>query len=211
MRRSYKLLSLPQSRVACGGKSFFILRRSSRSTWIVSFLFFAVFQLSSSVSFAGPPFLTDDPVPVDRGHWEINNYVAGSLANGASVGVAPGIDSNYGAVQNLQLHLLVPAAVAQINGMSSQWGLGDVEIGAKYRFLPADEKDWWPQAAFYPFLDFPTGNADRGLGTGATHSSRFGCKRISANGRPTAAAVIGSIPVWETRTFGTRAGSCNIS
>ena len=40
--------------------------------------------------------------------------------------------------------------------MSSQWGLGDVEIGAKYRFLPADEKDWWPQAAFYPFLDFPT-------------------------------------------------------
>jgi hypothetical protein len=119
---------------------------------------------------AGPPFLTDDPVPVDRGLWEINNYVAGSLANGASVGVAPGVDGNYGAVQNLQLHLLVPAAVAQINGMSPQWGLGDVEIGAKYRFLPADEKDWWPQAAFYPFLDFPTGNTERGLGTGATHA-----------------------------------------
>jgi hypothetical protein len=162
---------------------------------------------------AGPPFLTDDPVPVDRGHWEINNYVAGSLANGASVGVAPGVDANYGAAQNLQLHLLVPAAVAQINGMSTQWGLGDMEIGAKYRFLPAEEKDWWPQAAFYPFLDFPTGNTERGLGTGATrmHSSRFGCKRISANGRPTAAAVIGSIPAWETKTFGTRAGLYNIS
>ena len=47
------------------------------------------------------------------------------------------------------LGLVPSAAVAQINGMSTQWGIGDVEIGAKYRFLPADEMDWWPQAAFY--------------------------------------------------------------
>jgi hypothetical protein len=170
MRRPCKSLSLHRSRVAPGGKSFFTLLRSSRSTWIVNFLSFVVLLLSPTVSLAGPPFLTDDPVPVDPGHWEINNYVAGSLANGASVGVAPGVDANYGATHNLQLHLLVPAAVAQMNGMSTQWGLGDIEIGAKYRFLPADEKDWWPQAAFYPFLDFPTGNTDRGLGTGATHA-----------------------------------------
>jgi hypothetical protein len=92
MRRSCKLPSLPQSFVARGGKSFFIFPRSFRSTWIVSVLFLVVLLISSSVSLAGPPFLTDDPVPVDRGHWEINNYVAGSLATGASVGVAPGVD-----------------------------------------------------------------------------------------------------------------------
>ena len=118
---------------------------------------------------AGPPFFTDDPVPVDLGHWEINNYVSGTLAKGAFAGVAPGVDANYGAAANLQLHLLVPMALVQSNGASAQWGPGDVEIGAKYRFIPADEKDWWPQVAFYPFLDFPTGNADRGLGTGSTH------------------------------------------
>ena len=48
--------------------------------------------------------------------------------------------------------------------------MGDLEIGAKYRFLPAAEKDWWPHVAFYPFLDFPTGNAACGLGTGAAHA-----------------------------------------
>jgi hypothetical protein len=170
MRRLYKSPSLHQSCGARGAESTFTLLRSLRRNRIAGFLFLIALLLSSSVSLAGPPFLTDDPVPVDRGHWEINNYVAGSLANGASVGVAPGVDANYGAAQNLQLHLLVPAAVAQIDGMSTQWGLGDVEIGAKYRFLPAEEKDWWPQAAFYPFLDFPTGNTERGLGTGATHA-----------------------------------------
>lgn len=123
----------------------------------------------SNACFAGPPFFTDDPVPVDLGHWEINNYSSGTFANGTFAGVLPGVDANYGAIQNVQLHLLVPFALAQSSGQSTEWGLGDVEIGAKYRFLPADEKDWWPQVAFYPFLDFPTGNADRGLGTGATH------------------------------------------
>jgi hypothetical protein len=132
-------------------------------------LFLLVF-LSPTISLAGPPFLTDDPVPVDPGHWEINNYVAGSLAKGVSGGVAPGVDANYGAVKDLQLHLLVPAAVEQINGAKAQWGLGDLEIGAKYRFLPTSEKDWWPQVAFYPFLDFATGNVARGLGTGAMHA-----------------------------------------
>jgi hypothetical protein len=123
----------------------------------------------SGAGWAGPPFFTDDPVPVDLGHWEINNYASGTLAKGAFAGVAPGVDANYGAAANLQLHLLVPMALVQSSGASAQWGLGDVEIGAKYRFIPADEKDWWPQVAFYPFLDFPTGNADRGLGTGSTH------------------------------------------
>jgi hypothetical protein len=28
---------------------------------------------------AGPPFVTDDPEPVEYGHWEINNAVVGTL------------------------------------------------------------------------------------------------------------------------------------
>ena len=168
--------------------------------------------LSPSVCLAGPPFFTDDPVPVDLGHWEINNYSLGTFAKGAFAGVLPGMDANYGAMQNLQLHLLVPFAVAQSSGMNTQWGFGDVEIGAKYRFLPATEKDWWPQIAFYPFLDFATGNAERGLGTGAIHRScQSGCKKISANGPPMAAAAIGSIPDREIGIFGSRAGWCNTS
>src|SRR5579863_130856 len=130
---------------------------------------FLAAALSSSASWAGPPFLTDDPVPVDRGQWEINSYASGTFAKGAFAGVLPGVDANYGPIENVQLHLLVPVALAQSSGTGPQWGPGDVEIGVKYRFLPAGEKDWWPQVAFYPFLDFPTGDANRGLGTGGTH------------------------------------------
>jgi hypothetical protein len=32
---------------------------------------------------AGPPFLTVDPVPVDLGHWEINDCASGNFAKGA--------------------------------------------------------------------------------------------------------------------------------
>jgi hypothetical protein len=126
--------------------------------------------LSVQICLAGPPFLTDDPVPVELGHWEINTYSAATFGRGAVAGVLPGVDANYGAVENLQLHMLVPIAFSQWNGTSTQYGAGDIEIGAKYRFLPAKETDWWPQIAFYPFLDFSTGNTDRNLGTGATHA-----------------------------------------
>jgi hypothetical protein len=164
-------------------------------------------SLSSGICLAGPPFFTDDPVPVDPGHWEINNYASGTVANGAFAGILPGVDANYGAVDNVQLHLQVPLALVQSTGVNAQWGLGDVEVGAKYRFISANETDWWPQIAFYPFLDFPTGNADRGLERAPfTRSFQSGYKRISANGRPMAAVVIGSIPAPEIRIFGTRAG-----
>ena len=33
---------------------------------------------------AGPPFVTDDPVPTDPGHWEIYNFVSGVRAGEAA-------------------------------------------------------------------------------------------------------------------------------
>ena len=129
-----------------------------------------VVYLASEASFAGPPFLTDDPVPVDQGRWEINNFSAGTLVKGAFAGTLPGIDANYGPVENIQLHLLASLGVAQSGGSNPVFGPSDTEIGVKYRFLPAKQTDWWPQIGFYPFLDFPTGSADRGLGTGRTHA-----------------------------------------
>jgi len=105
------------------------------------------FAVASETCFAGPPFLTDDPVPVDRGHWEINNFSAGTLVKGAFAGAMPGVDANYGPVENIQLHLLASLAVAQSAGSSPVFGPGDTEIGVKYRFLPAKESDWWPQIA----------------------------------------------------------------
>ncbi len=119
---------------------------------------------------AGPPFFTDDPVTVDTGHWEINNFIASTVARGAVAGGLPGIDANYGAAENVQLHLMAALEAVQTTGVAPGYGPGDIELGIKYRFIPARETDWWPQVGIYPFLDLPTGSVALGTGTGATHA-----------------------------------------
>ena len=43
-------------------------------------------------------------------------------------------------------------------------GVGDVELGVKYRLLDRPDDGW--SAAVYPTLDLPTGDTGRGLGNG---------------------------------------------
>jgi Putative MetA-pathway of phenol degradation len=147
-------------------------RFSARRAWvylsIVAWAFIALFFAAPSL--AGPPFLTDDPVPVDYQHWEINNYASSNFAKGASFTAAPGSDINYGILPNVQAHVNVSLATNFTNGIGTSFGPADLELGVKYRFLDAKPEDWWPQIAFYPFVDLPTGDASRGLGTGSVHS-----------------------------------------
>ncbi|MBV9829207.1 MAG: hypothetical protein JO001_26615 [Alphaproteobacteria bacterium] len=125
--------------------------------------------LTPSLAQAGPPFRTDDPVPVETGHWEIYDFSAATHVTGDTAGALNGIDANYGAAENLQLHAALPMNLDKPDGGGVRAGIGDTELGFKYRFLTEDEAGWRPQAAIYPAIDFPTGNAARGLGTGRTH------------------------------------------
>ena len=36
---------------------------------------------SATAAFAGPPYLTDDPIPTDTGHWEIYAFGRARAAN----------------------------------------------------------------------------------------------------------------------------------
>ncbi|HEU0218201.1 MAG TPA: hypothetical protein VFQ90_16200 [Stellaceae bacterium] len=119
---------------------------------------------------AGPPFRTDDPEPVELGHWEIFEFSTATHAAGDTNGILSGIDANYGAAPELQLHTTLPIAFDKPADHGMAAGFGDVEFGAKYRFLPEDEDGWRPQAAIYPAVDFPTGDAAHALGTGHTHT-----------------------------------------
>ncbi len=121
-------------------------------------------------SLAGPPFLTDDPVPVDYQHWEINNYATPAFARGASLTAAPGSDINYGVLPDVQAHVNVALATSATSGVGTSFGPADLELGVKYRFLDAKPEDWWPQIAVYPLLDLPAGNEAEGLGTGRVHA-----------------------------------------
>src|SRR3954447_24291220 len=69
---------------------------------------------------AGPPFVTDDPVPTEPGHWEIYGFVSGAHLNGETNGDG-GLDINYGAAPDLQLTLALP--VAYERSVGSHMGL----------------------------------------------------------------------------------------
>lgn len=122
--------------------------------------------LIAAPALAGPPFTTDDPEPVDLGHWEIYGFTAGTQVRGDTGGTLAGVEVNYGAASNLQLHLIAPLAFDRTSGSALQAGVGDVELGAKYRLLTPGEDDWYPQVGIFPLLEIPAGDSRRGLGAG---------------------------------------------
>jgi len=115
---------------------------------------------------AGPPFITDDPEPVDLGHWEVYTFSAGAVGQGDASGIGPSIEVNYGAAPNLQLHVIGNIAYDDPARGPAVMGLGDTELGVKYRFINPGKDDWYPQVGVFPLLEVPTGSARRNLGAG---------------------------------------------
>lgn len=138
---------------------------TSRRRWLLVSTAVAL-VLTARIANAGPPFVTDDPEPVEYRHWEL--YVASQLEQDSTgwSGTAPHVEANYGAIKNLQLHLIAPLAFARPDAGPHAYGPGDIELGAKYRFL--DETSWRPQVGTFPLVELPVGNANRGLGSGHT-------------------------------------------
>ncbi len=129
----------------------------------------ALLLLVAARAIAGPPFRTDDPEPVELHHWEVYGFSAGTHVQGDTSGVLPGIEINYGAAPELQLHLVAPLAYDRPEGGDTKFGYGDTELGAKYRFVQEDTNGWRPQIGVFPLVEAPTGDEERGLGTGHVH------------------------------------------
>lgn len=113
---------------------------------------------------AGPPFQTDDPEPVDLGHYEF--YAFGN-ADGTPIEMdtaGPAAEFNWGALPNLQLHIIVPAAAIFPSDGPRAFGLGDIELGAKYRYL--NETKHRPMIGTFTMFEVPSGNPAKGLGIG---------------------------------------------
>ena len=125
-----------------------------------------VVLLAAAPAAAGPPYVTDDPQPVEWRHWEGYVSLTGQSEGGARSGDAPHIEVNYGAAPELQLHLIVPLSYARPPGGATAYGWGDIELGAKVRFV--EEGASRPQIGAFPLVELPSGDASRGLGTGET-------------------------------------------
>lgn len=142
--------------------------RGSPVVWsnLVRTAIVSVAAFSAGSTFAGPPFITDDPEPVEYRAWEINYGATYLHAAGATSGALPGIDINYGAFPGVQLHMQPQLAYSRGDGPHA-YGVGDTELGIKYRLsAETDDKGSW-MFAIYPMLELPTGSARRNLGAGA--------------------------------------------
>jgi len=128
----------------------------------------SIFGVARAVR-GGPPFVTDDPEPVDYQHWEFYIASQDSKFGHDLSGTLPHFELNYGAVPDLQLHLIVPLAYDVSPEDQVHYGLGDIELGAKYRFI--HETDQGQQVGIFPLLELPTGSASEALGNG--HSQAF--------------------------------------
>jgi hypothetical protein len=121
----------------------------------------------------GPPFQTDDPVPVDLHHYEfyIFGSVDGTPAEIDSIG--PAFEFNWGAIPRVQLHMIAPFGtinpsnnpVYAPSGMGpSAFGYTDMEFGAKIAFI--NESKYIPKIGTFTMFEVPTGSYDKGLSVG---------------------------------------------
>jgi hypothetical protein len=112
---------------------------------------------------AGPPYDTDDPQPTDYRHWELYLFGAGARGGSTFDGSA-GLDVNYGATRDLQLTATLPLNFAR--GAGAHTGIGDVELGVKYRFYHDDAGGF--SIAAFPRLILPSSGKRYGSGKTAT-------------------------------------------
>lgn len=165
---------------------------------IRSKIFVVIFFLSGR-TIAGPPFRTDDPIPVPYSHGELYLFSTGTIDDSGTSGIGPAVEFNYGILHDTQFHLVLPLAFNAPKGASPKFGYGDTELGVKFRFI--DQGNIYPDVATFPLMEIPTGSASRGLGNGKAHSIfHCGCKKTLATGQCMAARVTGLIPGLETET-----------
>lgn len=124
----------------------------------------ALFLPNQLFAQGGPPMITDDTGTVPKGHWEINS--AFTIERGADERLygTPLLDINYGLSKNTQLKVEIPWLVVHRNGQQSINGLGNTNIGVRWRFRDETPKHRIA-LSIYPQFEFnnPTASVRRGI------------------------------------------------
>ncbi|WP_052573439.1 hypothetical protein [Haloferula sp. BvORR071] len=106
--------------------------------------------LGLCVAQAGPPLVTDDPDTPKRGDWEINVAVTADKRGRDWSLETPLLDFNYGFRDTVQLKFELPYLVEMEKDGPDQSGIGNSELGVKWRFFENDAIaiSTYPQLAF---------------------------------------------------------------
>ena len=137
--------------------------KSLRASWPGTLT--ALLLLSfTRTALAGPPFQTDDPEPVPYRHYEAYLFSTLDSTGDGTATQGPAAEFNWGAVPNVQLHLVIPLAENIPSEGDTTFGLGDMEAGIKYRFIQQTKHR--PEVGTFTMLEIPSGNPRKGLGNG---------------------------------------------
>jgi hypothetical protein len=124
-------------------------------TWLLSIFAMLVLAAPSVCAYAGPPYQTDDPAPVDYRNYEM--YLGTQVFNGPG-GVdesLPFFEFNYGPLPNVQFSFIVPYTYTNTGPFTrGTWSTGGIQTGLKFRFI--QETKTSPQVAIFPQITIPT-------------------------------------------------------
>ncbi len=126
---------------------------------------------------SNPPLVT----PPEPQRWAIGLGALYTHRKDETAAWLPNVEVNYSPSDRLQLHFMAPFVYDHLKGLDSKYGVGDIELGVRYRFVDDDPRGWRPAIAAYPLVDLPTGSQHDNLGTGRTHVF---------------------LPLWLSKTFG---------
>jgi hypothetical protein len=137
--------------------------------------FFLMILCTSQIASAGHPLITDDTGTYGKGVF--NTELFFEFERDKSDGVTTEVIElatvlSYGLAESVDLMLTIPYLHVRAKEMGesvSENGLSDVAIELKWRFLEFDDLSF----AVRPGITLPTGDEDRGLGTGKTTGSLF--------------------------------------
>ncbi len=122
---------------------------------------------------AQQPFLTDDAAVTDRGTWHVEFF---NEIDRLQIPQYPNLRQNtsnfkinYGLPYNFEIdfdspYLGIFRAPNALLGTTN--GIGDTNLGLKWNFLKGSEKTRAPAMAVTFYVEFPTGNIDKELGSG---------------------------------------------
>ncbi|PYS98225.1 MAG: hypothetical protein DMF63_16350 [Acidobacteria bacterium] len=130
----------------------------------ISAIAYLLFVAAAWFAQGGPPMITDDTGTVAKGHFEINTAFTMEFGEDGRLWGTPLIDFNYGTSKNTQIKVEIPYYVLHVNGQAGVQGLGNTNVGVRWRFRDGDEKGKLA-LSLYPQIEFNTpGSAARRVG-----------------------------------------------
>lgn len=106
-------------------------------------------------------YLTDTPQTMDYEQVEADIFASLTQIRKDSIGVqVPALEANIGVMNDFQARFSMPVVLTKAPHVKATYGYGDIELGAKARFI--HETETFPQIAFYPRINFPSGKRGHG-------------------------------------------------